>query len=149
MDTILRTSGILVKTLFVLFVSCLLVSGCASGPVATSHADNVPSSRILTNKWLLPKAGSGRLIVKRDSGVVRAVCHIRVYVDDTAVADLGPSEKVELFLPVGDHIVKGETRGICGGGESEIKMAISPKERRVVRIVSGESEGIELRATFF
>ena len=140
---------ILVKTLFVIFVSGALFAGCASGPVATSKADNVPSSRILTHKWLSPSPGTGRLIVKRDSGVARAACNIRVYVSDTPVADLGPSEKVELFLPAGDHVVKGETRGICRGGTSEITMAITPKAGRVVRIVSGKSEGIELRATFF
>jgi hypothetical protein len=137
-----------VKSLFVLFVFIVLFSGCASGPVATSQADNVPSSRILTQRWLSPLPGTGRLIVKRDSGVTGAACNIRVYIDDTPVADLGPSEKVELFLPAGDHVVKGETKGICRGGESEITMAISPKERRVVRIISGKGEGIELRATF-
>jgi hypothetical protein len=138
-----------VKTLFVVFVSGALFTGCASGPVATSKADNVPSSRILTKKWLSPAPGTGRLIIKRDSGVTRAACDIRVYVSGTPVADLGPAEKVELFPPAGDHVVKGETRGICRGGTSEITMVISTQERRVVRIVSGKSEGIELRATFF
>jgi hypothetical protein len=136
-----------VKTPLVVFVA--LVAGCAGGPVATSHSDDVPASRILTKKWLTPEPKTGRLIVKRDSGVVRAMCHIRVYVDGAPVADLGPSEKIQLFVPVGDRRVRGETRGICGGGESEITMAITAKERRVVRIVSGKGEGIELRATFF
>ncbi len=137
-----------VKTLFLVFVSGALFTGCASGPVASSQAESVPSSRILTKKWLSPSPGSGRLIVKRDSGVARAACNIRVYVGKTAVADLGPAEKVELFLPAGDHVIKGETRGICAGGTAEITMAISPKVERIVRIVSGKSEGIELRATF-
>ena len=137
------------KALIALFTSSALLSACAGGPLATSQADSVPPSRLLTKKWLAPKPKTGQLVVKRDSGVIRAVCYIRVYVGDSPVADLGPSEKVELYLPVGDHVIKGETRGICGGGESEIKMAITSKERRVVRIVSSGSEGIELRGTLF
>lgn len=135
------------KTFFVLLI--VLLSGCASGPVATSHADNAPSSQILTQRWLSPSPGTGSLTVKRDGGLVRAACRIRVYIDHTAVADLAPAEKVEVFLPVGDHKVEATTRGICPGGTSEITMEISAALKRVVRIVAGRSQGIELRSTAF
>ncbi len=137
------------KAFFILVSLNVLLNGCATGSVATSRTDDVPSSRILTLKWLSQAPGTGRLVVKRDSGVIRAACHIRVSVDKTPVADLGPAEKIALFLPPGDYVIKGETRGICRGGESEITMEISAKAERTVRIVSGRKDGIELRGTFF
>ncbi len=130
-------------------MASVLFNGCAAGPVATSQTDDVPSSRVLSQKWRSQAPGTGRLVVKRDGGVIRAACHIRVFVDKTPVADLGPAEKIALFLPPGDYVIKGQTRGICRGGESEITMEISAKAERIVRIVSGKKDGIELRGTFF
>lgn len=130
-------------------IAILFLSACASGPVATSQAGDVPSSRILTKRWLSPYPGTGTLIVKRDSGFIGAICAVRVHVGDTAVADLMPSEKIELFLPVGDRVVRAATTGFCRDGESEIKIAISARTKRVLRIVTGESEGIKLQSTTF
>ncbi len=137
------------RTSFIPVVVSVLLSACAAGPVATSRTNDVPASRILTQKWRSQSPGTGRLVVKRDSGVVRAACDIRVSVDNTPVADLRPAEKIALFLPAGDHVIKGETKGICRGGASEITMEISADAERIVRIVSGKKDGIELRGTFF
>lgn len=137
------------KAFLAIVIAILFLSACASGPVATSQASDVPSSRILTKRWLSPSSGTGTLIVKRDSGFTGAICPVRVHVDNTAVSDLMPSEKIELFLPVGDRVVRATTTGLCREGESEIKIAISSKMKRVLRIVTGESEGIKLQSTTF
>src|SRR6184192_2112771 len=82
------------------FFTVLLVlslTACATQPVTIHQASAVPASRILAPQWLSQAPYTGSLIVKRDSGFMGSACTVRVFVDAVPVADLAPSEKVELF----------------------------------------------------
>jgi hypothetical protein len=91
---------------------------------------------------------TGSLIVKRDSGLMGSACTIRVFVDAVPVADLAPSEKVEVFLVLGEHIVGVTSNGICGG-VAEAAVVIFPERQKILRIASGQSGDIYLQPTAF
>ena len=93
---------------------------------------------------------TGSLIIKRDTGFMGSACTIRVFVDTVPVADLAPSEKIELFLPLGEHVV-GATPidTFCGGGTSEAAVVIRPESQRILRIASGQSGDIHLQPSAF
>ena len=78
-----------------------------------------------------------------------SACTVRVFVDAVPVADLGPSEKIELFLTLGEHNVVVRPNGICGGGISEASVVIMPKRQRILRVASGQSGDILLQPSAF
>ena len=135
-----------------LFILCLMFSlaACATQPITIKQAAAVPSSRVLAPQWISQGPYTGGLTIKRDSGFMGSACTIRVFVDAVPVADLRPSEKVELFVPVGEHIV-GVTspNAICGGGTSETMVTIAPERERILRIASGQSGDIYLQPSAF
>jgi hypothetical protein len=66
------------------------------------------------------------------------------------VADLATWEKVELFLPLGEHVVGATpTNTFCGGGTSEAAVVIRPEHQKILRIASGQSGDIHLQPGAF
>jgi hypothetical protein len=130
------------------FLSLALVA-CATQPVSIRQASAVPSSRILAPQWLSQARYTGSLVIKRDAGFMGSACTIRVFVDAVPVADLAPSEKVELFVPLGEHIVGATSNGICGGGTSEEAVVVRPERQKILRIASGQSGDIHLQPSAF
>jgi len=104
---------------------------------------------MLASQWLTQTPNTGILVVKRDSGFMGSACTIRVFVDAVPVADLAPSEKVELFVGLGEHNVVVTSNGICGGGTSEAAVIIMPERQRILRIASGQSGDIFLQPSAF
>lgn len=135
------------KTLLVFLL--LLLSACATTPVAVNQSAAVPDSRVLARQWLTQTPNSGSLVVKRDGGFMGSACTIRVFVDAVPVADLGPSEKVEVFVPLGERSVVVTSNGICGGGTSETAVVIMPERQKILRIASGQSGDIYLQPSAF
>src|SRR5437660_11052928 len=133
---------------FTVFLA-LSLTACATQPVTIHQASAVPSSRILAPQWLSQAPYTGSLIIKRDSGFMGSACTVRVFVDAVPVADLAPSEKVELFVPFGEHSVVVTPTGICGGGTSETAVVIMPERQRILRIASGQSGDIFLQPSAF
>ena len=127
----------------------LSLSACATTPVTVNQAVAVPGSRILAPQLLAQAPNSGSLVVKRDSGFMGSACTIRVFVDAVPVADLAPSEKVEVFVAFGEHSVVVTSNGICGGGTSETAVVIMPERQRILRIASGQSGDIILQPSMF
>jgi hypothetical protein len=127
----------------------LSLTGCATTPVTINQASTVPSSRILAPQLVSQTSNTGILIVKRDSGFMGSACTIRVFVDAVPVADLAPSEKVELYVPLGEHSVVVSPNGICGGGTSETAVVVMPERQRILRIASGQSGDIYLQPSAF
>ena len=127
----------------------LSLAACATSPLTVDQAATVPNSRILASQWLTQTPNTGSLVVKRDSGFMGSACTIRVFVDAVPVADLAPSEKVELFIGLGEHNVVVTSNGICGGGTSEAAVVIMPERQRILRIASGQSGDIFLQPSAF
>jgi hypothetical protein len=128
----------------------LSLAACATTPVTINQAASVPSSRILAPQLLAQAKNTGSLVVKRDSGFMGSACSIRVFVDAVPVADLAPSEKVEVFVAFGEHsVVVTSSSGFCGGGTSETAVVIMPERQRILRIASGQSGDIILQPSMF
>jgi hypothetical protein len=100
-------------------------------------------------QWLTQAPYTGSLIVKRDGGFMGSACTIRIFVDAVPVADLAPTEKVELFVGLGEHNVVASSNGICGGGTAEAAVVIMPERQRILRIASGQSGDIFLQPSAF
>jgi len=133
---------------FVLLLLSLMA--CATQPISIYQASVVPSSRILAPQLLSQAQYTGTLIIKRDTGFMGSACTIRVFVYTVPVADLAPSEKVELFVPLGEHVVSAtQTDTFCGGGTSEAAIVIRPESQRILRIASGQSGDIHLQPSAF
>jgi hypothetical protein len=132
----------------ILFVVSLL-TGCATTPITVDQATAVPPARVLAPRLLVQASNTGSVVVKRDSGFMGSACTIRVFVDAVPVADLAPSEKVEVFVAPGEHSVVVTSNGICGGGTSETAVVIAPERQRILRIASGQSGDILLQPSMF
>ena len=144
-----RASIAPIKPVLAVFMA-LALTACATSPVAVDQAAAVPSSRILAPQLLAPAQYTGSLVIKRDSGFMGSACSIRVFVGALPIADLAPSEKVEIFIPLGEHVVAATSTGsFCGGGVSEAAVVISPERQRILRIASGQSGDIHLQPTAF
>jgi hypothetical protein len=134
---------------FAVFLA-LSLTACATQPISIYQASAVPSSRILARQLLSQAQYTGSLIIKRDTGFMGSACTIRVFVDTVPVADLGPSEKVEIFVPFGEYVVSATPTGtFCGGGTSEAAVVIRPESQRILRIASGQSGDIHLQPSAF
>jgi hypothetical protein len=123
---------------------------CATRPIAIYQASAVPSSRVLVPQWLSEGPYTGSLIIKRDAGFMGSACTVRVFVDAVPVADLGPAEKVELFVALGEHVVGAASTGtFCGGGVSEAAVVVRAESQRILRIASGQSGDLYLQPSAF
>lgn len=127
----------------------LLLSGCATTPITLQQAVPVPGARVLAPQLVAQRSNTGSLVVKRDSGFMGSACTVRVFVDAVPVADLAPSEKVEVFVGFGEHSVVVTSNGICGGGTSETAVTILPERQRILRIASGQSGDLILQPSMF
>lgn len=134
------------------FILALAVftAGCATHPISIQQAAAVPSNRILAPQWLQPAQYTGSLVIKRDAGFMGSACVVRVFIDAVPVADLAPSEKVELFVALGDHVVGATSpNAFCGGGASETAVLIVPERQKILRIASGQSGDLYLQPSAF
>lgn len=128
----------------------LSLAACATQPLTIGQSSVVPASRVLAPQWLSQGEYTGSLIIKRDSGFMGSACTVRVFVDAVPVADLGPSEKIELFIAPGEHIIGAAPTGfICGGGAPEAAVIIVPERQKILRIASGQSGDLFLQPSAF
>ncbi|WP_455648508.1 hypothetical protein [Kluyvera sp.] len=102
-----------------IIASVCIIAGCATKPVTNEQAKDIPENQIINNTLLVKNDGTGKVIIKRDSGFMGSACMTRVYVDGKEVADLDTSQKVTVYPKVGDHIFSAWPKGVCGGGMSE------------------------------
>src|SRR5262245_15059220 len=128
----------------------LSLTACATQPVSFYQASAVPSSRMLAPQLLSHAQCTGSLRIKRDPGFMGSGCIIRVFVNAVPVADVASSEKVEIFVPLGEHIVSAAPIGtLCGGGTSEAAVVIRPESQKILRIASGQSGDIHVQPSAF
>lgn len=107
-------------------VSCsslfFLISGCSTQPVRTSDADFVPADRMLTSSYSTGSSDTQLIVIKRDSGNKGLLCTSRLSVDGQPVADLKTSEKVNVYLKPGEHMLSIDLLGLsilCGKMNAE------------------------------
>lgn len=129
--------------------SALLVAGCATTPIPTGQAPSVPRSRVLAPDYLQPRAGYGRVIVKRDEGFSASACNTRILANGAPIAEISTGEKVVFYLPPGDQMIAAIAAGICAGGLTEAKVSVSPKRTATYRVGYGSNGEFQLQPTAF
>lgn len=123
--------------------------GCATTPVPTSAARDVPRSRILNATLLERKEGLGQVVVKRDEGFSASACNSRVFANGSPVAEIAPGEKVTFYLPEGEQMLAAMATGICIGGLVEARVFVSRSRPAVFRISYGSSGEFSIQPTAF
>ena len=124
-------------------------AGCATRPVSNADARSAPAAQVIDASYLKAGAGSGRVTVKRDSGIGGSACSSRVFVDAKPVADLNTSEKIIIYLLPGDHVLSAWPNGACGGGMSEVRATIREGGDLSFRIGYGSNGDFSINATAF
>ncbi|EMG7933566.1 hypothetical protein [Enterobacter hormaechei] len=100
----------------ILVMGIIILSGCATKPISTEQAKEVPAQRLIDPSFTTNRDGSGQVIIKRDGGLRGSLCSVRVFADSKPIADLESGEKVTLFLNPGDHVFGAQGTGACYGG---------------------------------
>lgn len=126
-----------------------VLAACATEPVPTSEARDVPGERLLANNWTKPQRTTGTIIVKRDAGVIGSPCYNRVFVNGTPVADLAAGEKVTLHLPAGDHILSARPHEPCGSRLAETGTQVRTRVERTYRLGYGSNGDFFISPTAF
>lgn len=130
--------------------AALAIGGCATAPVPDGQAVSVPLQRVAAPDLLQRTAGSGVLVVTRDAGATGAACYARLHVDGRSVADISTSERIEMYLPAGEHILSMMLVGsLCGGGLVESAVVIDPAKPKRYRVGFGGSMEFRLQPTAF
>ncbi len=133
---------------YVVLVSIML-NACATTPVPTDSALNVPQARVINKSFLEIKDGYGQVIVKRDAGLSASACNTRIFANASPVAEIAPGEKVVFYLPEGEQIVGAIAIGICIGGLTEVRTIVSKSHPVVFRISYGSSGEFSIQPTAF
>lgn len=127
----------------------VLCASCATSPISTAEAADVPPDRVLNAALLRASAGSVAVVVKRDSGLMGAACSTKLYVNGAHVADIRVAEKLTLQLQPGSHNLAAVPGGICGGAMSEVRATIKAGEHQTFRIGAGQGGDMTLTPTSF
>jgi len=137
------------RQIFYVVIASLMLSACATTPVPTDSASNVPQSRVINTSFLEKKEGFGQVIVKRDAGLSASACNTRIFANASPVAEIAPGEKVVFYLPEGEQIVGAIATGICIGGLTEVRAIVSKSHPVVFRISYGSSGEFSIQPTAF
>jgi hypothetical protein len=92
------------KNLFLVF-TLLLIAGCSTEPVAYKDARPVSDKNLLVGYQIYSqqKDGSVRVTIVRDSGLLNEIIAIKLSINKIEVANILPSERLDLFLMPGDY----------------------------------------------
>ena len=133
-----------------IFILMLSLNSCATSPIATTDARLVSASSILSYEYTKYDGAKPQITIVRDTGITGSLCSIRIFVNGTSTADIDPSEKVELYLEEGEHILSIKYNGICGDGQlNETVVNLEKDAMKKYRISSGLSSGIQILPTAF
>jgi hypothetical protein len=127
----------------------LLMSGCSTSPVQLSDSTMVPAGRLLPGYQAISKPGDGKakVVVVRDSGMLGAAIKAKILVNGDAVGLLWSSERLEFYLPLGDHILGVMPEPQLAGALQENSYSFKDPKTYFFRFSVSESEGAMLRPT--
>jgi len=97
----------ILMTQIFLSLAIVLLTSCATSPVKVGQSRAVPPDRLLAgfHRFAQSSPERAKLVVIRDAGLLGAGARAKLLVDGTPVAILWPGERVEVFVPAGDHIL--------------------------------------------
>ena len=132
-------------------ISLLALAGCATEIAPTADATGIPPVRIHAPAYTKPSADhqQGLVIVKRDKPRPMSInCRNDLFVDGTHVATIEPSEKIEIYLSLGEHIV-GASKPNCGGEIREVTITPNRSITKTIRVWSDRNGNLQVQQTSF
>lgn len=120
----------------------LILVGCATTPLPTDEALQVPSTRVLQPSALNPTPGFGSITIKRDVGAMNWICNTTISVDLTPIAIVDRGEKLSIYLAPGTHILAVSSNFGCGGDVVEEKIDVHTDMHLTLRIGFGSNKGL-------
>ncbi|WP_265553590.1 membrane lipoprotein lipid attachment site-containing protein [Serratia grimesii] len=134
------------KKIVFVAVAIAIISGCATKAVLPNQAKLAPKERVF--KYQSPLVDSAKLIIVRDSGFLGGGCFFGVYVDGERAAKLNPGERVNFYLPAGEHNIamKGEGK-VCIADEVPVGRDINlkPNQTKAVRLFADPSGNLDVK----
>lgn len=110
-----------------------LLAGCSTTPV--SREDAAPSE-IHWQETQLARAGTGTLVLLRDSGFSGAGCRHTIKIDGRLAATMRPGERAEFHLDPGRYLVAVEFgRGMCPNVALSEEVEIAADATRTYRVL--------------
>lgn len=95
------------RTQALLTVAVLVLAGCATQPVTITDARPLTESRLLPGfeAYRAPFPGGAKVVVVRDKGLYGSALTMKLFVDGQPVGLLRPSDRLELYVPLGSHVL--------------------------------------------
>ncbi|MGQ8705704.1 hypothetical protein ACUTSW_06875 [Serratia sp. TSA_198.1] len=134
-----------------LFITTLLLSGCATQAVPPQQAELPPPSRLMLYQNV-PQTPYATVVVVRDSGMLAGSCRTGVYINGEFAASLAAKEKAEFRVPVGNNEVSiGQDmieNSLCIWRDTSgrLPMTLRAGENRYFRIAGDMQRGFVLQA---
>lgn len=132
-------------------LACLVLTGCASTPVAPKDARPVPAERVAATN----ATGDAEIVVVRDVGVAAAGCYLALLVNRQLAARMDPGESVRLRVPSGELLLAAapdpEGKALCGLFKDmrvQREFALKPGETKHFRLAVGPGGMDVMRSDF-
>ena len=138
---ILQISEFKMKKQILLVAMAVVLAGCATAPVDSGRAKEVPPDRILA--YGAPNPDYAKVEIVRDAGFLGSGCYLGVMYRQTVLARFAPSEKAVFYLPEGEWpmaVTKDpDGRMLCGMNEAPAveRQKIVKGRENLFRISSG------------
>jgi hypothetical protein len=126
-----------------IFFLVLFFESCATTPISPQIARSVPKEKI--SKYAQKSHDSdSKIIMTRDSGFLGSANTYGFYINNEFIADLEPSEKVEIFLLAGEYLLGIGPCKSCILGNSvptrNIETLLKDKQEKQFRMYTTTSE---------
>lgn len=122
----------------------ILMCACAHGPVSSQSAPEVPDKRVFNTELTTPGPDRTEVILTRDKLELGIACSIRIWVDNSEVADIRVGERIRLFVAPGTHAIRVHRRGFyCKHSQNTAEAQFDAVQGStvVLRITSGWAVG--------
>lgn len=143
------------KRLMLFFATAVLITGCATHPVAPADAKPVPADRVFAYQPT-GDANSSTITIARDEGMQSKQCPLAVYVDGTLAAHLRTGEVATLEVPAGNHVIGASPagKGLCAmvneaAHRREVSVTTEPGSRTKLRLAIAREGLIQISPTAF
>lgn len=101
-------------------------AGCSTVKVEPGSASMVLHDQILDSIYANPLDGRERVSIVRDSGFLGSGCNYMIFIDNVNIAWLKPAQRIDLYLPYGDHTIEvvNPGNGLCPNQSASASVAV-------------------------
>ena len=104
------------RHIFFAVAVCCIIAGCATSPVPSSQATQVPKDRLYAYQSPSDKANS-TIVVTRDSGLLGGGCFVGFWVDDILAGRFDTGETSAFYIEPGERVLRVgrdlQGKGLC------------------------------------